>query len=105
MPSQPSTAHTRSGHCCASASIASNPAASVSNLPRPSTSSSSAIASIVADRLCGSIPITTRLVLPMPPPAFVSMGSLGAGGHRFYQQGIPFFSLSRPAAAGAAHAK
>lgn len=30
---------------------------------------------------------------------------LGAGGHRFYQQSIPFFSLSRPAAAGAAHAK
>lgn len=26
-------------------------------------------------------------------------------GHRFYQQSIPFFSLSRPTAAGAAHAK
>jgi hypothetical protein len=41
----------------------------------------------------------------MRSPAFASMGSIGAGGHRFYQQSIPFFSLSRPSVAGAAHAK
>jgi hypothetical protein len=38
----------------------------------------------------------------LPSPRW---GPIGAGGHRFYQQGIPFFSLSRPSVAGAAHAK
>jgi 8-oxo-dGTP pyrophosphatase MutT (NUDIX family) len=99
MPSHPSTAHTRYGHLAASASIAANPAWSVPYRPLPSTVSSSAIASIVADRLCRSIPITTRLHLLMPSPV-VRNELVGAGGHRFYQQNIPFFSLSRPAAAG-----
>ena len=37
------------------------------------TVDAAAIASIVADRLCGSIPITTRLVSPMRPPVLASM--------------------------------
>jgi hypothetical protein len=51
-----------------------------------------------------SIPITMRLMLSMRSPASTD-GSIGAEGHRFYQYGIPFFSLSRPAAARAAHGK
>ena len=63
--------------------------------------------SIVTDRLCGSIPITTALtcLLIASSEPSTSIGRLESGGHRYYQQSIPFFSLSRPAAAGAAHAK
>jgi hypothetical protein len=65
MPSQPPAAHTRSRHFAAWASIAPEPAGSVPKRPPPSTCSSGPIASIVADRLCGSIPITTWLMLSM----------------------------------------
>jgi hypothetical protein len=62
MPWHPSTAHVPSDHWRATASIARYPAALVPNRPPPSTVSSLAIISIVADRLCGSIPITTLLI-------------------------------------------
>jgi hypothetical protein len=62
MPWQPSIAHVRSGHRRARASIARYPAASVAYRSTPSTVSSPAMISIVAHRLCGSIPITTLLI-------------------------------------------
>jgi hypothetical protein len=62
MPWRPSIAQMRSGQRLASASIDRYPAVSVAYRPVPSTASSPAITSIVADRLCGSIPITTPLI-------------------------------------------
>src|SRR5262245_35039549 len=54
--------------------------------------------SIVTDRLCGSIPTTTRLTSSMlrALPRLDRYGPVESGGHRYYQQGIPFLSLSRP---------
>jgi hypothetical protein len=46
----------------ASASIDRYPAVPVAYLPPPTTASSPAMTSIVAHRLCGSIPITTVLI-------------------------------------------
>ena len=60
IPLHPSIAHTRSGHCFTYSVIALNPVTSVPNRRLPNTSSSAPITSIVTDRLCGSIPITTR---------------------------------------------
>jgi len=49
--------------------------------------------SIVADRLCGSIPITTMLIAPSTQSA----GDVaGAGGHRYFELGKPLLSLSLP---------
>lgn len=59
MPLQPSTAQTRSANVRAAASIAAYPAVSVPYLPAASTVARSSMISIVADRLCGSIPMIT----------------------------------------------
>ena len=92
MPWHPSTAHIRCGQCLASASIAAYPAASVAYRPRPTTASSPAMTSIVAVRLCGSIPMTTWLisVLLLDPAAVAGQG----GGHRYFEQNKPLLSLS-----------
>ena len=67
---------------CASASIDRYPAVSVANLPTPRTASSLAMISIVADRLCGSIPITTcHLALPLELPYMPE-----PGGHRYFER-------------------
>ena len=60
MPLHPSIAHTWSGQARTYSTSSVNPVGSVVNRPPPSTLSSAAITSIVTDRLCGSIPITTR---------------------------------------------
>ena len=62
MPGHPSTAQVRSGHCRASASIARYPATPVPYRPPPTTVSSLAMTSIVAERWCGSIPMITWLI-------------------------------------------
>jgi hypothetical protein len=64
--------------------------------------SSAVITSIVAERLCGSIPITTRSdpgvamklmqVLQMPDPLLV----IEPGGQRCFECYKPFLSLSWP---------
>jgi hypothetical protein len=59
MPLQPSTAQTRSANLRAAASISAYPAVSVPYLPATSTLAWSSMTSIVAERLCGSIPIIT----------------------------------------------
>jgi hypothetical protein len=61
---QPSIAQVRSGHCFTAASMAWYPAGSVPYRPPPTTVSSLVMISIVADRLCGSIPMTTWLIRP-----------------------------------------
>jgi hypothetical protein len=95
MPWQPSTAHVRSVKRRAKRSIARYPSASVANRPPSSTVSSAAITSIVADRLCGSIPITTADTCPPRSSAIVE-----SGGHRYFEQSKPLLSLSRPAVPG-----
>ena len=69
-PLQPSIAQTRSGHRRGVAPASPrSPSRSVPNRPPPTTASSAAITSIVTDRLCGSIPITTRAAArPCCPP-------------------------------------
>jgi hypothetical protein len=52
---------------------------------------------------CAAV-VVTFLALAHREPPDCSM-TLTARGQRYYQQSIPFFSLSRLAAAGAAHAK
>jgi hypothetical protein len=59
VPWQPSIAQICAGHRRTPANIAAYPAASVPYRPPPRTISSAAMTSIVAERLCGSIPITT----------------------------------------------
>ena len=59
MPLQPSTAQTRSANFRAAASISAYPALSVPYLPAASTAACSSMTSIVAERLCGSIPMIT----------------------------------------------
>ena len=53
--------------------------------------------SIVADRLCGSIPITTALIAT--PPPHLAGYLRGEGGHRYFELGNPLLSLSLPIAA------
>jgi hypothetical protein len=48
------------GHRPANRSMAAAPSRSVAKRPRSSTVSSRVITSTVTDRLCGSIPMTTR---------------------------------------------
>ena len=60
MPLHPPIAHTWSGQARTYSRNSSKPVGSVANRPPPSTLSSAAITSIGTDRLCGSIPITTR---------------------------------------------
>jgi hypothetical protein len=98
MPWQPSTAQVRSGHRFASASIAAYPAASVPYRPPPTTVSSLAMTSIVAERLCGSIPMITPLILFLLLDRAVIAEP---GGHRYFELGKPHLSLSSlPAAPG-----
>jgi hypothetical protein len=52
--------------------------------------------SIVADRLCGSIPITTALIAPS---AQLAGNFPGEGGHRYFELRKPLLSLSPPKAA------
>jgi hypothetical protein len=59
IPLQPSTAQIRSANVRATASIPAYPAVSVPYLPAASTTARSSMASIVAERLCGSIPMIT----------------------------------------------
>jgi hypothetical protein len=59
MPLQPSTAQTRSVNLRAAASIWAYPVLSVPYLPAASTTARSSMTSIVAGRLCGSIPMIT----------------------------------------------
>ena len=59
MPLQPSTGQTRSANLRPAASICAYPAVSVPYLPAASTLAWSSMTSIVAERLCGSIPIIT----------------------------------------------
>jgi hypothetical protein len=59
MPLQPSTAQTRSANFRAAASICAYPALSVPYLSVASTTARSSMTSIVAGRLCGSIPVIT----------------------------------------------
>jgi hypothetical protein len=59
MPLQPSTAQTRSANFRTAASIWAYPALSVPYLPAASTTARSSMTSIVAERLCGSIPMIT----------------------------------------------
>ena len=83
MPWQPSIVQTRSGHRFASASIDRYPAAPVAYLPPPTTASSLAMTSIVAVRLCGSIPDhrCAHLVLPL-----VAAVPAERGGHRYFER-------------------
>ena len=53
--------------------------------------------SIVADRLCGSIPITTTLIATLHSISPVHLR--GEGGHRYFELRKPLLSLSLPKAA------
>jgi hypothetical protein len=91
MPWHPSIAQVRSGHCFTSASIARNPGASVAYRPPPRTDSSPAMTSMVAERLCGSIPMTTWFIAAfLLGPAEIAE----QGGHRYFEQNKPLLSLS-----------
>ena len=102
IPWQPSMAHIRAGQCRTARTIARYPDWSVPYRPRPSTVSSLSITSIVADRLCGSIPITTVLICaPRPSP----LNCPGEGGHRYFELSKPLLSLSLPIGTRPAQAK
>ena len=75
----------------------------MSNRPLPRICSSPAITSIVADRLCGSIPITTT-DWSMPCS---HLELFEQGGQRYFELGKPLLSHSRPSGAepGVAQAK
>jgi hypothetical protein len=98
---QPS-AHTPLGHCLPYLSTAAYPSRSVAKRPPPRTVASAAMTSIVTERLCGSIPMTTRSaaaatagsipVLPMLDPHLV----VEPGGQRYFEQNKPLLSLSPP---------
>ena len=62
MPWHPSIAQVRSGQRRTARRIARYPEGLVSYRPPPSTVSSLVITSIVAERLCGSIPMITWLI-------------------------------------------
>jgi hypothetical protein len=103
MPLHPSIAQTRSGHCFTYSVIAWKPSTSVPNRPPPRTSSRAVITSIVTDRLCGSIPITTRSLVAICRP-FDPIQWDGSRGHRCYEQSNPFLSHSDPAMTGTTQA-
>jgi hypothetical protein len=76
IPWHPSTAQIRSGQCFTFVSIAAYPAASVAYRPPPRMASSPAMISMVAERLCGSILMTTRFIpVLLPDPAAVRRGN------------------------------
>ena len=102
IPLQPSTAQTRSGQCFAARSMAAYPEASVEYRPPPSKVSSGAITSMVTDRLCGSMPMTTRVTL-VPPCS--SRMDVEQGGQRYFELCRPLLSLSLLSSARPAQAK
>ena len=59
--------------------------------------------SIVADRLCGSIPITTAPIAFLHPLDPTTVFELA--GHRYFEQSKPLLSLSRSGGVRAAQAK
>jgi len=99
IPLHPSIAQTRSGHCFTYSTIAVKPSASVPKRPPPRTSSSAVTTSIVTDRLCGSIPITTRSLVAIRC-SFDPLQLDGSRGHRCYELSNPFLSHSDPAVTG-----
>jgi hypothetical protein len=88
MPLQPSTAQTRSANLRAAASIWPYPAVSVPYFPPASTAARSSMTSIVAERLCGSIPMIT----PTGSSSALQVNS-GRGGHCYFELGKPLSSL------------
>lgn len=77
--------------------------ASVGEHPQQRERSSADITSIVTDRLCGSIPITTRSLLAVRC-SFDTLQLNGSRGHRCYELSNPFLSHSDPAVTGTAQA-
>src|SRR5665647_3596055 len=96
IPLQPSIAQTRWGHARTYSTSAVNPSGSVANLPPPKIVSSPAITSIVTDRLCGSIPMTTRPECTMSSSAARTGVVVEQGGHRYFELSKPLLSLSPP---------
>src|SRR6266581_2052015 len=76
--------------------MARYPATSVPYRPPPTTVSSPAITSIVAERLCGSIPMITWFILLLLPD---HADLAEPGGHRYFELNRPLLSLSPPTAA------
>jgi hypothetical protein len=68
---------------------------SVAYLPPPSTVSLASLTSIVADRLCGSMPITTAFIAGLQSLDPITV--FEQGGHRYFEQNKPLLSLSRSA--------
>ena len=95
-PGSPRSPRSAAATASPSASIARYPAASVPYRPPPTTVSSPAMTSIVAERLCGSIPMIT-LAHPVPPARSADLGE--PGGHRYFELNKPLLSLSSPMAA------
>src|SRR5450756_291196 len=94
MPLHPSIAQTRSGHARTYSRSVVNPSGSVVNLPPPRTVSSPAMTSIVAERLCGSIPMTTRSDCTMSSSAARTGVVVEQGGHRYFELSKPLLILS-----------
>ncbi len=93
IPLQPSIAHTRSAHRRTDLSSSPYPSLSVQNRPPPTIASSAFMTSIVTDRLCGSIPITTG---PTSPSISFMLSSdlepgwvVERGGQRYFEQSKP----------------
>ncbi len=78
MPLHPSTAHTRSANRLPAVSISVNPTLSVAYLPVTRTRPVGSTASMVAERLCGSIPMMTLSI----PPVLGDLVGVRAGEHR-----------------------
>ena len=103
IPLHPSIAQIRSGHRFTYSLIARKPSTSVPKRPPSRTLSSAVITSIVTDRLCGSIPITTRSLVVICCP-FDPIQLDGSRGHRCYELSNPFLSHSDPAVPGTTQA-
>jgi hypothetical protein len=101
-PLQPSTAQTRSGHCFGRpqhggvARLVGAEAAAVEHV------SSGAITSMVTDRLCGSMPMTTRV---MGASSARARWDVEQGGQRYFELCRPLLSLSLLSSARPAQAK
>jgi hypothetical protein len=103
IPLQPSIAHSRSGHCRANRSIDRYPVLLTGKVPVARSTSRPSRASIVTDRLCGSIPITTRSTTG-PPRLWSSIPLVREDGQRCFEQSGPFLSHDLAAAPGGPHA-
>ena len=88
MPLQPSTAQMRSANLRPAASICAYPAVSVPYLPAANTLTWSSMTSIVAERLCGSIPMITPTISSSGDPE-----DFRRGGHCYFELGKPLSSL------------